>query len=245
MSNPIRISTRLAALVAALATLGCAELQNVPLGDLISAAGLGTAGPLDDATIASGLKEALRVGTDRTVVSTSATDGFLGNALIRIALPDELERGARGLRAIGFGSQVDELERTMNRAAERAAREAGGVFVGAISQMSFADARGILQGGEGAATAYFRDRTSETLRARFSPIVDESMRQVGLVKVWDQVEASIAQLPLVPKPNVDLRAHVTQGALDGLFTVLGQEEARIRRDPAARTTELLRTVFGR
>lgn len=222
---------------------GCA-VGSLPLGDLLEAAGMAPAAPLDTPTIVAGLKEALRVGTDRTVAATSSENGFLGNELIRIPLPEPMERLARSLRAVGLGGQVDGFEVAMNRAAERAAGEAAPVFIDAITQMSFSDARAILTGGDRAATDYFQRRTSSELAARFRPIVDQSMRTVGVVKLYDELIARAALMPLVPTPRFDLDGYVTDRALAGLFTVLAQEEARIRRDPAARTTELLRRVFA-
>jgi hypothetical protein len=235
---------RLRVLLIGAAVASCADVGSLPLGELLNAAGLQQQSVLDDGTIAAGLKEALKVGTDRTVQSASREDGFLGNSLIRIALPEQLETTAKGLRAVGFGSQVDELEVSMNRAAERAAGEAAAVFIDAIRQMSFSDVRSIWQGPDDAATAYFRAKTSDDLRVRFGPIVDESMQQVGLARLYDDLLAKLALLPLVPQPDLDLEEYVTDQALMGLFTVLEQEEAKIRTDPAARTTDLLRTVFG-
>jgi len=241
----IRSSTLQSLLLARTFTLGgCAELQQLPLGELARAAGLETGAPLDDRTIVAGLREALQEGTTRTVRSTGRTDGFFGNASIRIPLPDALERTAQGLRQVGLGATVDELELSMNRAAERAASEAAPVFVQAISRMTFADARGLLYGGERAATDFFERTTRDDLRLRFQPVVRSSMEQVGLVRLYDRFVGELARFPLIPRPRLDLDAHVTEGALDGLFFVLAQEEARIRQDPAARTTELLRRVFG-
>ncbi len=198
---------------------------------------------LDQQTVASGLKEALRIGTERTVASTGRVDGFLANALIRIAVPDQLASMASVLRTVGLGSQVDALEVSMNRAAELAAKEARTVFVDAITGMTLADAFGILNGGETAATDYFRDRTGDTLRARFDPIVAAKMEEVGLYRLYGQLTSAYTALPLATKPPIDLGDYVTEKSLDGLFTVLGTEETRIREDPAARTTELLRKVF--
>ncbi len=214
------------------------------LDELLRQAGAGRARPLDEPTIVAGLKDALEVATGRTVAATSREDGFFGNPRIRIPLPDDFERAASGLRAVGLGRQVDELELTMNRAAERAGRDATPVFVTAIRQMSFADARAILSGGERAATRYFEARTHAELTTRFAPIVEQSMHQVGLLRLYDDVVALADALPLLALPSVDLEGYVTARALDGLFTVLGDEEARIREDPAARTTALLRRVFG-
>jgi hypothetical protein len=224
--------------------VACAGDGSLLVGELASLAGLDTRGALDDSTIVAGLKEALRVGTDRTVSDTSRENGFLGNDLIRIPVPEELDAMTRGLRAIGLGGQVDELEVAMNRAAERAAAEATPVFVDAIKQMSFSDARAILEGDDHAATDYFQARTSTELDARFRPIVRQGMEEVGLVQLYEGLLGRIGSLPLVPTPGLDLDEYVTGRALDGLFTVLAQEEARIREDPAARSTELLRKVFG-
>lgn len=214
-----------------------------------SALGLGKKPPiqeavLDEQTIAAGLKEALRIATERTVESTSKLDGFLGNALIRIVLPEQFETAAKTLRAVGLGDQVDELEVGMNRAAERAAGEATDVFLNAISQMTLKDATGILKGGDNAVTDYFRTHTEDSLRERFKPIVTEKMSEVGLYNIYNGLTEYYNKIPLVTSPALDLDEYVTQHALDGMFTILGQEEKRIRTDPVARTTELLRRVFG-
>ncbi len=199
---------------------------------------------LDEQTVAAGLREALRVATERTVKSTSKLDGFLANALIRIVMPEQFEVAAKTLRAVGFGKQVDELEIGMNRAAERAAGEATEVFLNAITQMTLEDAFSILNGGDNAVTNYFRSRTEESLHERFKPIVTEKMSEIGLYKVYNGLTDYYNKLPLVTTPALDLDEYVTQHALNGLFTVLGQEEKRIRTDPLARTTDLLRRVFG-
>jgi hypothetical protein len=194
--------------------------------------------------VAAGLKEALRLGTERAVAATSRPDGYLANPLIRIAVPAELDSMARALRSIGLGRQVDEFDVAMNRAAEDAATEATGVFWDAISQMTLTDAHGILKGGETAATDYFRDHTEDTLGTRFRPIISEKMADVGLARLYEHLVSSYRTLPFASEPALDLNDYVTDKALDGLFTVLGQEETRIREDPAARSTELLRRVFG-
>jgi hypothetical protein len=183
------------------------------------------------------------VGTRNAVEQTSVRDGFLGNDRIRIPLPDTLEPMAQGLRAVGFGAQVDELDVAMNRAAEQAAGEAADVFWKGIQQMSFADAQAILAGDDTAATDYFERTTRDDLSARFQPIVDGKMDEVGLVRSYDGLLAQYTALPFTEKPELDLRSYVTERALDGLFTVLGEQEREIRTDPAARTTALLREVF--
>ena len=227
------------------AVAGCAGLTPADLEDLLQGSGVLGDAALDEKTIVAGLQDALRVGTDRAVRSTSRTDGYFGDPQIRIPLPEQLETIADTLRSVGMSAQLDELELTMNRAAESAAAEATPVFVDAITSMSFGDARSILQGGERAATDYFEASTRSKLSERFAPIVDASMREVGVFQLYDQVARRIALLPFVDSAQLDLRAFVTEGALDGLFSVLAREEARIREDPSARTTDLLRRVFGR
>jgi hypothetical protein len=228
--------------------VGCVEMSGGELADnvfrTLSTSGAATAG-LDESTVAAGLKEALQVGSERAVSATSQTNGFLSNDLIRIAMPDELSMMAKTLRSIGFGGQVDAFEVGMNRAAERASAEAKPVLVDAVSQMTLTDAMGILQGGDTAATDYFRGKTSDTLRAKFTPIIKEKMGQVGLYNQYNQLMSSYTALPLVSKPTFDLDTYVADQGLDGLFTVLAQEEQSIRSNPAARTTELLKKVFAK
>lgn len=239
-------SLRLVALLGplVLACAGGGGLDLSTLGSVLDSTSGGAV--LDESTVASGLKEALRVGAERTVETTSRVDGYLGNDVIRIPLPDELDSMARALRTVGMGAKVDELEVAMNRAAEQAAGEALDVFWAGIREMSVRDAWDILNGPEDAATRYFRRTTGEALRARFEPIVDEKMTAVGLVQLYDEATARYRALPFsqVAGQPPELRGHVTERALDGLFTVLAEEEARIRRDPAARTTALLQRVFG-
>ncbi len=244
---PMRLPIVLLCMTLALSLGGCVELQNGALnGDLLQAlAGGATRPPLDEQTVAAGLREALQVGTERTVQSTSRIDGFLGNTLIRIAVPEEFAGAAKTLRKVGLGSQVDTLETAMNRAAEQASGEAMAVFLDTLAQMTVADAFAILRGGDHAATDYFRDKTSETLRARFAPIVRAKMAEVGLYRIYDQASRSYAALPFASRaPAIDLEEYVTGRGLDGLFTVLADEEKKIRQDPAARTTALLRRVFA-
>jgi hypothetical protein len=224
---------------------GCSGLSGESsFSDLLEGAGLGGERPLDSDTIASGLREALEVATSNAVALTSVEDGFLGDPRIRIGLPEQLEGMAKTLRTVGFAAQVDELEVSMNRAAERAAGEAGDVFISAIQQMSFEDARGILQGDETAATAYFRSTTEDDLRMRFEPIVSERMQQVGFMSLYEQLVARYRAVPLAPALSFRPEGYVTDQALDGLFTVLADEERQIRTEPAARVTELLRRVFA-
>ena len=231
-------------LVLLLFAIGCATLQE-DLVDILNAES-SRGGELDESTVIAGIKEALRVGTENSVLSTSRLDGYLGNQLIRIVIPEQLESVASTLRQVGLGSQVDELEVGMNRAAELAAVEAREVFWSAITGMTVSDAFGILNGGDTAATEYFRGRTLTTLHTRFHPIIQEKMDEVGLSRLYATVAETYNSLPLAKtSPLVDLDEYVTDRALAGLFTVLAQEEQKIRRDPLARTTDLLRRVFGK
>jgi Protein of unknown function (DUF4197) len=230
------------AILAILIITGCATLQNADLGSIL---GNETAGQLDEATVLAGLKEALKVGSDNTVTTTSSVDGFLGNALIRIAVPEQLDSAASTLRSVGLGSYVDELEVAMNRAAEQASSEARELFWTAITSLTIGDAFALLRGHDTAITDFFRDRTEADLRLRFTPIVSEKTQSVGLGRLYGDLANTYNALPLTSKPQlVDLDAYVTDQALEGLFTVLAQEEQAIREDPAARTTALLRKVFG-
>ena len=201
-------------------------------------------GALDESTVAAGLKEALRVGTERSTASTSKLDGFYKNALIRIVMPEQYAGVAKTLNSFGMGSYVDDFERSMNRAAERASGEAIDVFWSAITQMSISDAFGILNGGETAATDYFRRNTSASLTARFQPIVTAKMEEVGVYNFYNDLVAKYNLLPIDKPEAVDIDDYVTARTIDGIFSVLEGEEKRIRDDPAARTTELLRKVFG-
>ncbi len=235
------------ALALACGVAGCSGGGQTALGALerVLASGRPASGGLDEDTIVAGLREALQVSTDAAVRLTSARDGFLANEAIRIRLPESLEPMTDALRAVGFGGPVDRLDVAMNRAAERAAGEATAVFLDAIRRMTFSDARGILQGGETAATEYFRRSSSEDLRERFEPIVAEKVQTVGLAQLYSGMVRRYEMLPVPDKrPAPELEGYVTDRTLDGLFTVLGEEETRIRRDPSARASELLRTVFG-
>jgi hypothetical protein len=199
--------------------------------------------PLDGETVAAGLKEALKVGTERSTDTTSAVDGFYGNTLIRIGMPEQYNDVAGAIRQIGLGSHVDDFEVSMNRAAEKASAEAVDVFWDAITAMTISDAFGILNGEDNAATEYFRGRTSDQLRSRFQPIVITKMKEVGVYRLYDDLSSYYNMLPVSKPEAVDLDDYITDKTVDGIFLMLAKEEKKIRDDPAARTTELLRKVF--
>jgi hypothetical protein len=227
--------------------LCCSVNLAAQLDDILKKAGeaIGnrdTAGLSNDKIVA-GLKQALQVSTGKAVALTGKTDGFLKNKAIKIVLPPKLETVGKGMRLIGMGSQVDELEVGMNRAAEQAAPKAKQIFLNALGKMSFDDARRILTGSDTAATDYFKRTSSADLTTAFSPIVHRSMQNVGVVKQYDQLIAS-APGGSALAGQFDLDKYVVGKTLDGLFYMLGQQEKQIRKDPAARTTELLKEVFG-
>lgn len=203
---------------------------------------------LDNSTIIKGLKEALASGTERAVTAVAKPDGYFGNQDIKILLPDKIQQAAGILGKIGYQQQVDEFVLSMNRAAEKAAPKAAVVFGDAIRQMTVEDARGILNGGETAATSFFEKKTRQQLFEAFKPTVAKSMDQVGTARSYKELIGKYESVPfmsLAGVPSLDLDAYVTNKALDGLFVMVGGEEKKIRTNPAARTTDLLRKVFGR
>jgi hypothetical protein len=224
-----------------------ASLAQSPLDDLRKRAeeALGNKrGPSDD-RIAAGLKEALTVSTRKAVASTGRVDGFLKNAAIKILLPEKLRSVGKGMRLMGMGQQVDSLEVGMNRAAEQAAPAARQIFVDAVTKMTIADARKILSGGDTAATDYFKSTSTEQLTAAFSPIVHRAMENVGVVKQYDQLMQNPMASRLAGNQDFSLDKYVVGKTMDGLFYVMGEEERKIRKDPAAQTTALLREIFGK
>lgn len=202
---------------------------------------------LDDTTIVKGLKEALATGTERAITEVARPDGYFGNSLIKILLPDKIQQAAELLGAVGYQKQVDEFVLSMNRAAEAAAPKAASFFGDAIREMTVEDARGILTGGDTAATQFFEKKLRGKLFDSFKPVVADSMGQVGTVRSFKDMMGTYGNLPLASMlgvPSLDLDSYVTNKALDGLFTMVGQEEKKIRTNPAARTSEILQTVFG-
>lgn len=208
--------------------------------------GLGTkeAG-LSDAKIASGLKEALKIGTENTVNLTGALDGYFKNEAIKILMPQKLQTLEKGLRTVGYGPQVDEFILSMNRAAEQAAPSAKQIFWDAIGQMSFEDAKKILSGSNTAATDYFKGKTTDKLTTAFKPIVNNSMNEVGVTRQYNELVGRFQAIPFMKTESFDIDQYVVTKSLDGLFHVLGQEEQKIRTNPAARVTDLLKEVFGK
>jgi len=211
---------------------------------LLSAISAFAQGALSDSKIASGLKEALQVGATNAVKLTGKPDGYFANPAIKILLPKNLRPVETGLRAVGYGPKVDSFVLSMNRSAEAAAPAAKKIFLDAILSMSFDDARKILSGSDTAATDYFKQKTTPQLTTAFSPIVKKTMEQNSVTKQYEALTGKAQSLPFMKNENFDITSYVTSQALNGLFYMLGQEEKKIRKDPAAQTTSLLKEVFG-
>jgi hypothetical protein len=198
---------------------------------------------LSTSDVIAGLKEALTVGSEHVVQQLGQTDGFYADPQIRIPLPEKLATVKSALDKVGMGSFADDLELKLNRAAEAASPKARELFLNAISQMTFEDARGILNGPEDAATQYFRKTMSPDLAQAMTPVVDDSLSEVGAVQSYDRMMGKYADLPFVPDVKADLTDHVVNKGMDGIFHYMAVEEAAIRKDPVKRTTDLLKKVF--
>jgi hypothetical protein len=207
--------------------------------------GIGQKEGLSDAKIGSGLKEALKIGAENTVNLTGQTDGYFLNQAIKILMPEKLRTLEKGLRAVGYGPQVDEFVLSMNRSAEQAAPFAKQIFWDALGEMTFEDARRIWSGTETAATDYFKGKTTDKLTAAFRPVVEKAMNEVGVTRQYKELVGRFQAIPFVKSESFDIDHYVVTKALDGLFHVLGEEERKIRKDPTARVTDLLKEVFGK
>jgi hypothetical protein len=238
-----RVVPLLSALVLLSAVPALAQLDQILKEmDTYSRPGVGTS---PDAKIGAALKQALQVGTENAVKLTGKTDGYFTNKAIKILMPEKLRTVERGLRTAGYGPEVDKLVLSMNRAAESAAPDAKKIFWDAIGKMSIDDAQRILKGTPTAATDYFKDKTAASLTLAFRPIVDRAMDEVGTARQYNELLGQAKAIPFLKTENYDLDRYVVGKALDGLFHVVGDEERKIRTDPAARVTDLLKQVFGK
>jgi hypothetical protein len=215
------------------------------LDQILKGFGAGQGSGLSDVKIGSGLKEALKVGTENAVASTGQVDGYFANQAIKILMPKNLQTLEKGLRVVGYGPQIDDFVLSMNRAAERAAPRAKEIFWDAISEMTIDDARKILSGHETAATDYFKSKTSGKLTTAFRPVVEKSMNEVGVTRQYKDLVGRYESIPFASSVVFDIDSYVVSKAIDGLFYVVGQEERKIRTNPAARVSDLLKEVFGR
>ena len=216
---------------------GCAEMQQIisQIPEIQGATGI---------DISGGLKEALHNGISKQVSKLTATDGFFKNEAVKILLPDELKKVDSSLRKIGLSSLADEGLKVLNRAAEDAVKEATPIFIDAVKNMSFADAKTILMGNENAATNYLQTTTSTSLYGKFNPVIKNSLSKVGADKVWTNIITKYNSIPLVKKVNPDLTDYTTNKAMSGVFKMIAVEEKNIRTNLNARTSILLQKVFA-
>jgi len=221
-----------------LLTFSCAELQQVAS----QYPQINTT--ITNADIAAGLKEALNNGITKQVSKLTLTDGFFRNEAVKILLPDELKKVDKTLRDLGMSSLADEGLKVLNRAAENAVNEATPIFVSAVKNMTFTDARNILLGNDTSATTYLQNSTSAQLYSKFNPVVKSSLGKVGADKVWSQIITKYNSIPLVKKVNPDLNDYVTDQAMKGVFKMVAVEEKDIRNNFAARSSDLLKKVFA-
>ncbi|MFT5252436.1 MAG: hypothetical protein ACI87N_001446 [Flavobacteriales bacterium] len=215
----------------------CAELQQIAN----QYPSLGTIGTIE---IASGLREALNNGITKQVTKLTATDGFYKNEAVKILLPEELRKVDAGLRSIGLSALADEGLKALNRAAEDAVKEATPIFVSAVKNITFTDAKTILLGNNSAATTYLQNSTSTALYAKFNPVIRNSFSKVGADKIWTNIITRYNSIPLVRKVNPDLNDYVTNQAMNGVFKMIAAEEQNIRTNITARTSPLLLSVFA-
>ena len=241
---------RTLAAIAAILLLGAASVQaqsdllQKGLGMMTSGGSGSSSGSLSQGEMGDGLKEALRVGTDAVVSRLGKTDGFYGDKAIHIPLPGQLATVQKALKAAGYSSLVDDLELKLNRAAEQATPKAKALFVDAIAAMTIQDAAKILNGPDDSATQYFRKSMGPGLAKEMEPIVDATLAEAGAVQAYDAMMGQYKALPFMPDAKADLTDYVVDKGLDGIFHYVAQEEAAIRNNPAARTTDLLKKVFA-
>ncbi|QNE39163.1 DUF4197 domain-containing protein [Hymenobacter sp. NBH84] len=247
----LRSSFLLAGLLLGLNTMASAQIFQLPkiggikLPTTKKTTTTSTTGSVSQTEAAEGLKQALIQGISKGTDQASQTDGFYLNKLIRIPFPPDAQRVANTLRTIGLGSQVDQFELSLNRGAEDAAKSAKPIFLAAIKSLTFKDVWGILTGQKDAATQYLKRTTTTQLTTAFQPIIQQSLDKVNATRYYTALTTRYNRIPLVTPVQTDLNQYATGKAIDGLFTLVAQEEANIRENPVARTTELLKRVFGK
>ncbi len=219
--------------------ISCAELQQV-----VNTLPNQTGNTTDPTMIANGLRQALDFGIEKQVTKLTQTDGFYKNQLVKILLPQELQKVDQTLRDIGLGSLADEGIKALNRAAEDAVKEATPIFVNAVKQITFTDAKNILLGPDNAATNYLEQRTNNALYSKFNPVIKNSFSKVGADQIWSSIITKYNSVPFVTRVNPDLTDYVTNEALSGVYKMISIEEKDIRNNISARTTTLLRKVFA-
>ncbi|WP_179374317.1 DUF4197 domain-containing protein [Winogradskyella wichelsiae] len=230
---------RILALIVVCNLMACAELQQV-----VDSLPQGTTDVLGNADIAAGLREALDLGIEKQVAKLTTEDGFYKNELVKIVLPEELQKVDSALRKIGLSSLADEGLKVLNRAAEDAVSEATPIFVNAVKDITFDDAKTILLGEDNAATSYLTTKTQTELYDKFKPVINNSFSKVGADKIWANLITKYNNIPLTSNVNPDLTDYVTTEALDGVYTMIAVEELEIRNSVASRSTDLLKKVFA-
>ncbi len=230
---------RLFALFVVLNFTACAELQQV-----VDSLPQDSSAILSTTDIAAGLRQALDIGIDKQVTKLTQTDGFFKNDLVKISLPQELQKVDKGLRDIGLGSLADEGLKVLNRAAEDAVKEATPIFVDAVKEITFDDAKNILLADDNAATQYLTTKTQTELYSKFKPVINNSFSKVGADQIWSNLITKYNAIPFTSNVNPDLTDYVTQEALKGVYTMIAVEEKEIRTKASSRTTDLLQKVFA-
>lgn len=200
---------------------------------------------LTNSEIIDGLKEALTIGSNNSSSKASAVNGFFSNPLIKIPFPPEAKKVETTAKQLGMTSQVNKFVLTLNRAAETAAKDAAPIFVNAVKSLTITDGLQILNGGDNAATTYLRSKTEAELKVKFQPVVKNAINKVELTKYWKPLATKYNKIPGVTKVNPDLEGYVTAKAIDGLFKLIAEEEKKIRIDPLAQVSNLLKKVFGK
>lgn len=229
--------------IAACTTQQLQETANVAK-DAINTGTKPSSNPLTNDEVISGLREALTVGTNNSSAFASKVDGFYKNPKLFIPFPPEAQKVKDWAIKLKMEAQLDKFVETLNRSAEEAAKDAAPVFVNAIKGMSIGDGFAILKGGDNAATQYLKDKTTAELRQKFTPVVQNAINKVELTKYWSPIINNYNKVPFVEKQNPDLTAYVTEKAMEGLFKLISEEELKIRKDPVARVTDILKRVFG-
>ncbi len=200
--------------------------------------------PMSNLDIVNGLRDALKIGTNNSTSKASALDGFYKNSLIKIPFPPQVQEVKTTLDKLGMKTATDKFVETLNRAAEKAAKDGAPIFINAITSMSITDGISILKGGDNAATKFLKDKTTADLKAKFLPVVKAALTSVQITKYWNPLATKYNKLPLVKKANPNLEEYVTIKAMEGIFKLVEQEEGKIRKDPASRVSDLLKLVFG-
>ena len=241
----IKNAFKMVALAATLlSTTSCDVLQAVLNSQTQTQGGATTAGKLSSGEVGAGLKEALEKGALFAGSKASQENGFFKNPLLFIPFPPEVKKVESTLRSLGMNKLADDFVLSLNRGAEKAAREAAPIFIGAIRKMSISDAFSVLRGGQNAATVYLKTNTQAELLSKFRPVIEKSLAEVSATKYWADVSAVYNKVPFVTPVNTDLTGYVTDKAVSGLFTLVEEQERKIRENPIERTSELLKRVFA-